>query len=214
MYATCFSEWNRKSRICRYDSEMNCWQDMEAPPYLQDKACVVADEQFLYIIGGTMDHGEGAVCTTNRFDPINNKLEEVAGVNQARYNASGVAMNGKVFITGGQVSRKTYILNSEAYDPSTNEWQLMADLNIPHFNASMVCLEGRLYALGGSTYIRNKGRMQTSTVEVFDLEINEWKVKSSIPVKNLEMSQGENKYQACFAKFSKKMIEKLQPLSN
>ena len=214
MYATCFSEWKRKSRICRYDSEMNCWQDMEAPPYLQDKACVVADEQFLYIIGGTMDHGEGAVCTTNRFDPINNKLEEVAGVNQARYNASGVAMNGKVFITGGQVSRKTYILNSEAYDPSTNEWQLMADLNIPHFNASMVCLEGRLYALGGSTYIRNKGRMQSSTVEVFDLEINEWKVKSSIPVKNLEMSQEENKYQACFAKFSKKMIEKLQPLSN
>ena len=214
MYAICFANFPKKGRICRYDSEKNCWQDMDAPPCLQDRACVVADEQFLYIIGGTLDWGASAVCTTNRFDPINNELEELADINWARYNASGAAMNGKVFIAGGQSSRKTIVRSTEAFDPSSNEWQCVNDLALPHFNANMVCFEGMLFVLGGTTYTKSDGITRTLTVEMFDPGINEWKVKSSIPVESLEMSQKKNKYQACFAKFNKKMVEKLQPLSN
>ena len=214
MYAICFANFPKKGRICRYDSEKNCWQDMDAPPCLQDRACVVADEQFLYIIGGTLDWGASAVCTTNRFDPINNELEELADINWARYNASGAAMNGKVFIAGGQSSRKTIVRSTEAFDPSSNEWQCVTDLTLPHFNANMVCFEGMLFVLGGTTYTKSDGITRTLTVEMFDPGINEWKVKSSIPVESLEMSQKKNKYQACFAKFNKKMVEKLQPLSN
>ena len=214
MYAICFANFPKKGRICRYDSEKNCWQDMDAPPCLQDRACVVADEQFLYIIGGTLDWGASAVCTTNRFDPINNELEELADINWARYNASGAAMNGKVFIAGGQSSRKTIVRSTEAFDPSSNEWQCVTDLALPHFNANMVCFEGMLFVLGGTTYTKSDGITRTLTVEMFDPGINEWKVKSSIPVESLEMSQKKNKYQACFAKFNKKMVQKLQPLSN
>ena len=214
MYAICFANFPKKGRICRYDSEKNCWQDMDAPPCLQDRACVVADEQFLYIIGGTLDWGASAVCTTNRFDPINNELEELTDINWARYNASGAAMNGKVFIAGGQSSRKTIVRSTEAFDPSSNEWQCVTDLALPHFNANMVCFEGMLFVLGGTTYTKSDGITRTLTVEMFDPGINEWKVKSSIPVESLEMSQKKNKYQACFAKFNKKMVEKLQPLSN
>ena len=214
MYAICFANFPKKGRICRYDSEKNCWQDMDAPPCLQDRACVVADKQFLYIIGGTLDWGASAVCTTNRFDPINNELEELADINWARYNASGAAMNGKVFIAGGQSSRKTIVRSTEAFDPSSNEWQCVTDLTLPHFNANMVCFEGMLFVLGGTTYTKSDGITRTLTVEMFDPGINEWKVKSSIPVESLEMSQKKNKYQACFAKFNKKMVEKLQPLSN
>ena len=214
MYAMCFANFPKKGRICRYDSEKNCWQEMDAPPCLQERACVVADEQFLYIIGGTLDWGVSAVRTTNRFDPINNKLEELADINRARYNASGAAINGKVFIAGGQSSRKTMVRSTEAFDPSSNEWQCMTDLTLPHFNASMVCFGGMLFVLGGTTYTKSDGITRTLTVEMFDPGINEWKVKSSIPVESLEMPQKKNKYQACFAKFNKKMVEKLQPLSN
>ena len=214
MYATCYASFSNEGRICRYDSEKNCWQDIDAPPCLQDKACIVADEQFLYIVGGTLDWGASAVCTTNRFDPINNELEELADINWARYNASGAAMNGKVFIAGGQSSRKTIVRSTEAFDPSSNEWQCVNDLTLPHFNANMVCFEGMLFVLGGTTYTKSDGITRTLTVEMFDPGINEWEVKSSIPVESLEMSQKKNKYQACFAKFNKKMVEKLQPLSN
>ena len=33
MYATCFDNLFSKGRICRYESENNCWRDMDAPPY-------------------------------------------------------------------------------------------------------------------------------------------------------------------------------------
>ena len=216
MYATCFVNVSNKGRICRYDNEKNCWQDIGAPPYQQDKACVVADGHFLYLIGGTMDRGESAVCTTNRFDPINNKLEEVAGLNMGRYNACGAAMNSKMFIAGGWNSRNRYTLLSEAFNPPTNEWQKIAKLTIPRFNSSMVCFEGKLYVLGGITYVEGKGYIGASTVEIFKSEMSEWQEleMSPIPVKNLGMSQKRNKYQACFARFNKKMIEKLQPLLN
>ena len=214
MYATCFDNLFSKGRICRYESENNCWRDMDAPPYLQDRACVVADEQFLYIIGGTVDWGENAVCTTKRFDPINNKLEEVAGLNFGRYNACGAAMNRKLFTAGGWNSRNRYNLYSEVFNASTNEWQLIANLTIPRFNSSMVCFDGRLYVLGGITSVKGEGRIRTLAVQVFDSEINEWQEISSIPVKSLETSQEKNKYQACFARFNKKMIGKLQPLPN
>ena len=214
MYATCFENVFNEGKICRYDSEKNCWQDVDAPPCLEDKACVVADEQFLYIIGGAVGLEESAVSTTNRFDPINNKLEELADINQARYNASGAAINGKVFVAGGQSSREKFVQSTEAFDPSSNEWQCMTYLTLPHLNASMVCSEGMLFVLGGTTYTKRGGITRTLTVQMFDPGINEWKVKSSIPVQSLERSQEKNKYQACFAKFNKKMIEKLQPLSN
>ena len=214
MYATCFDNLFSKGRICRYESEKNCWQDIDAPPCLPNRACIVADEQFLYIIGGTLDWGESAVCTTKRFDPINNKLEEVAGLNFGRYNACGAAMNRKLFTAGGWNSRNRYNLYSEVFNASTNEWQLIANLTIPRFNSSMVCFDGRLYVLGGITSVKGEGRIRTLAVQVFYSEINEWQEISSIPVKSLETSQEKNKYQACFARFNKKMIGKLQPLPN
>lgn len=122
MYVTCFSKLHKKVKVCRYDHGMKCWQEMAAQVNKQDKACVVANEQFLYIIGGTADGGKTAVCTTNRFDPINKKLEEVADLKWGRYDACGASMNSKVFIAGGWSSIDFYLQNTEAYNPSTNEW--------------------------------------------------------------------------------------------
>ena len=70
--------------------------------------------------------------------------------------------------------------------------------------------------MGGITYVEGKGYIGASTVEIFKSEMSEWQEleMSPIPVKNLGMSQKRNKYQACFARFNKKMIEKLQPLLN
>ena len=49
------------------------------------------------VFGGT------SLSTTYRFDPSadEHEWEEVAPINQARYNAFGAAMNGKVYIAGG-----------------------------------------------------------------------------------------------------------------
>ena len=155
------------------------------------------------------------MSTTYRYDPSadDHEWEDVAPINQARYNACGAAMNGKVYIAGGSQGRA--VLNTcEVYNPLTNEWQLMPSLKVPRTSASMVCHEGRLYVLGG--VIPSIGRLSRAlSVETFDSEQNEWRERSVIPVDSFETSEEEkqrNEFKACSARLSKIVIAKLQPL--
>jgi len=203
-----------EGRIFRYDTERNCWSKMMDPPKRQGfSPCVVADEQYLYVIGGFLQ----GIClsTTTRFDPSNNKWEETAVINEARYYAFGAAMNGKVFMAGGRKSRKKSLSSCEVYNPSTDEWQLIPSLKVPRFGASMVPFKGRLYVVGGMT-CHQDNYLRVLTVEEFDPERNEWKEKSAIPVKRFETAEEEKKetqFQACSARLYKGVINNLKPLN-
>jgi len=197
--------------IYRYDKEMNRWGKMKDTPSIQNNPCLVTNKQHLYIIGGRL--GGNNVSTTTRCDLSNNKWEEVADINEARYSAFGAIMNGKVFIAGGKQSWNIILSSCEVYDPSTNEWQLMPSLKVPRFDASMVCCKGRLYVVGGSVYQRDYVRILT--VEEFDSERNEWTEKSAIPVTGFETAEEQkkkNKFNACLARLYKQVIENLDPL--
>ena len=213
IYATSLCSYV-EAAIYRYDVETNFWDKVQAPPTIQKNPCVVADEQYLYIIGGTSPRGiTSETTTTTRFDPSSNKWEKVADINEGRHTAFGAAMNGKVFIAGGRAVKKV-ISSCEVYNPPTNEWQLMPSLKVPRFNASMVCSKGRLYVLGGATL--NRKSMRVLSIEEFDSERNEWKEKSTIPVKSFETQEEEmkmNQFQACFARLCKGVINKLEPLN-
>ena len=208
LYAVYFSSDKKRNYMYSCDTEMNHWVKVQVQPPGQENPCVVTDRQFLYIIGG-VSYGN-ALSRTTRFDPSNVKWEEVAALNNKRYEAFGAAMNGKVFIAGGLQSQYNFISSCEVYSPSTNEWQLMPSLKVPRAYASMVCFEGRLYVLGGSTYTR------VLTAEVFDSEGNEWTNISAIPVKVFETEEEEkqgNKFHACFARPYKGVIDNLKPLN-
>ena len=221
IYATFFHPYG-EAQIYRYDAETNCWDKVTAPPTMQWYPCVVADEQYLYIIGGISQETmfnivptttTTTTTTTTRFDPSSNKWEKVADIKVGRCEAFGAAMNGKVFIAGGR-QRQKVISSCEVYNPPTNEWQLMPSLNVPRLNASMVCSKGRLYVLGGATL--NRKSMRVLSIEEFDSERNEWKEKSVIPVKSFETQEEEkkmNQFQACFARLCKGTINKLEPLN-
>ena len=73
-------------------------------------------------------------------------------MNEARHDAFGAAMNGKIYVAGGyQKKDQTDLVIStcEVYSPSTNQWQLMPSLNVPRYSASMVCFNRTLYVVGG-----------------------------------------------------------------
>ena len=215
LYATYFSFFER--RIYRYEEEKNWWHEMDAPPTCtqQESPCVVASEQFLYVIGGRLLTKSVSSAAT-RFDSTNNSWEEVANINDGRSNAFGAAMKGKVFIAGGLQTDWSGISTCEVYSPSTNEWQLMPNLKVPRFAASMVCFKEKLYVVGGFTLSERNRRIRALTIEEFDSERNEWKEKSAIPVKSIETpgeAKKEHKFQACFARLSKGVIDKLEPLN-
>jgi len=166
-------------QINRYDPENNCCSELKMPCTLY-RSCIVTDEQYVYLIGGSTESWWfRPVSTTYRLDPSadDHEWEEVAPINQARCDAFGAAMNGKVYIAGGRQDQEA--LNTcEVYNPLTNEWQLMPSLEVPRICGSMVCHEGRLYVLGGVIPTAALS-IRLLSVEIFDSEQNEWKKKIS-----------------------------------
>ena len=187
------NEWNR---FVEY-GKLQCWG-----------ACGVTDGCHLYIIGGTKSRVQKALGSTKvlRIDPEAGNCEEVASLNEARHDAFGAAMNGKIYVGGG-IQGSATLKTCEMFNPSTNEWQMMPSLNVPRHSSSMVCFQEALYVVGG---MKNKNRrIRELSVEMFDFKSNEWKEKSSIPV-NYESDEEEKKnwhYKACSAAVHKDALE-------
>ena len=204
----------RTFEIYRYDPEKDCCSPVKKPHTDLFNSCIVTDEQYIYLIGGSTGSVLGTpASTTYRCDPsADHEWEEVASINQARCNACGAAMNGKVYIAGGRQGKVTFN-TCEVYNPLTNEWQLMPSLKVPRMSASMVCHDGRLYVLGG---VNNSSRVLS--VEKYNSEQSKWKEISVIPVDCFETSEEENlkqtynKFKACSARLCKVVIDKLEPL--
>jgi len=211
LYALTNTEAVPENTIFTYNPVENKW-DMLYHPLDRWGACGVTDGHYLYIMGGTNKEDEeiNAIAKVEKIDPSEYIREEVAVMNEARHDAFGAAMNGKIYVAGGLQKNGPHdtVLNTcEVYTPSTNEWQLMPSFNKPRYFASMVCYMGALYVVGG---VKDRSKTRELTVEVFDSETNEWKEKSTLPVNHENQERGKKKihYKACFAKIHKDALEK------
>jgi len=211
LYALTNTEAVPENTIFTYNPVENKW-DMLYDPLDRWGACGVTDGHYLYIMGGTNKEDEeiNAIAKVEKIDPSEYIREEVAVMNEARHDAFGAAMNGKIYVAGGlQKNGPHYtVLNTcEVYTPSTNEWQLMPSFNKPRYFASMVCYMGTLYVVGG---VKDRSKTRELTVEMFDSGTNEWKEKSTLPVNHENQERGKKKihYKACFATIHKDALEK------
>ena len=202
--------------IFLYKFDENLCEAVADPPTLRYYgACLVSDKRHLYLVGGKGHFlFQESYKTVERFDPILATWEEVAAMNEARYNAFGAAMNGKIYIAGGITENEGQctVLNScEVYDPSSNEWQVMSSLKVCHQAANMVCIQEALYVVGGFKDTQLSSR--ALSVEVFQLGACEWKSKSTIPTNFENQNPGDqNKkihHKACLAVIDKSLLEKL-----
>ena len=202
--------------ICYFDLSKNEWRYFVGCEKLQCwGACGVTDGQHLYVIGGTKSNTRQVVGSTKvlRIDPEDGNCEEVASMNEARHDAFGTAMNGKIYIAGGlmqtdgEIRRFLTSDTCEMFDPSTNEWQMMPSLNVPRHSSSMVCFQEVLYVVGG---LKNKkSHSRELSVEVFDFKTNVWEKKSTIPVdyENEEERKKNWHYKACSAAAHKDALQ-------
>lgn len=201
---------NQKDMIHEYYPKDNFWEPVVCLFGLNRwGSCGVCDGQHIYIIGGT-NQGEALIngtCSVSRFCR-QGPLKTVAAMSEARHDAFGAAMNGKIYVAGGlqRKERGCKVLHScEVYSPSINEWQVIASLNVPRHSASMLCFKGGLYVVGG---LRDNKRSRELSVEMFYVEENEWKNKSTIPVTCEHVGESGRKplYKACFATLDRHVL--------
>ncbi|XP_068684115.1 kelch-like protein 3 [Montipora foliosa] len=196
--------------IILFKIDENVCEAVADPPTHRYGACLVSDKRHLYLVGGIINFFV-PTQTVERFDPISATWEEVAAMNEGRYDAFGAAMNGKIYVAGGINISSTVLKCCEVYDPSTNEWQVMSNLKMCRQAANMVCIQEALYVVGGFNGIQKSSR--ELSVEVFQLGACEWKSKSTIPTnfenENPEDRQKKIHYKACHAVIHKSLLKKL-----
>ncbi|XP_068729481.1 kelch-like protein 3 [Montipora capricornis] len=199
--------------IILYKFDENVCEAVADPPTVRHGACLVSDKRHLYLVGGSDAFLQGSIAV-ERFDPILATWEEVSAMNEARYNAFGATMNGKIYIAGGITKNErcyTTLKSCEVYDPSTNEWQVMSNLKVGRQAANMVCFQETLYVVGGLKDALSSSR--ELSVEMFQLGACEWKSKSTIPTNFENENSGDRKkkirHKACLAAIHKSLLEKL-----
>ena len=202
IYAIDVNMSTNKSTVKRYDFERCSWQTVfSSHEGCRECSCVVAAGNHLYVCGGYLE-GE-AVTKAERFDTVGNKWEEITNMQRERWNAFGVASEGKIFVVGGK-NLQAYLKTCEMFNVSTNEWQFTGSLNVSRIVGSMVCLKGTLYVLGG--IVKYWGSQLS--VECYDPTEDKWIEKTTIPV-NMICRDSIYAFTGCVLKLSKGVLDKL-----
>ncbi|MFC1595645.1 Kelch repeat-containing protein [Gemmatimonadota bacterium] len=92
----------------------------------------------------------------------------------ARYNHSAVAINGKLYVAGGDADSDA-LSALEVYDPVTNSWTTLISMPTARSSPAAAAIGGKLYVAGGY----NSGYV--STLEVYDPSTDSWTTLSSMP---------------------------------
>jgi N-acetylneuraminic acid mutarotase len=83
------------------------------------------------------------------YDPLANAWSAIADMPDARANLGAAALNGKIYVVGGQDGTSTS-KSGAVYDPATDSWSATASMSAARTWLGLAALEGRLFAVGGS----------------------------------------------------------------
>ena len=86
------------------------------------------------------------------------------------------AIDGKLYVVGGNNGSGTAMRRVDMYDPATNTWSTGAVMPTARMNAVAAALGGKLYVFGG----RN-GTVYQNAVEAYDPVANAWTTRPAMP---------------------------------
>lgn len=114
-------------------------------------ACCLGPDNKIYAIGGYGGSANAScLSTVERFDPLTNKWEMVAPMNEGRRALAAVAMPDGIYAIGGY-NGKDYIDSVERYDLVKDRWTLITALTSPKCTMSALASPDfqSIYVLGG-----------------------------------------------------------------
>jgi N-acetylneuraminic acid mutarotase len=119
-------------------------------------AAVVTDAQgrsTLYAIGGknpgsTAPFGSGGLTTVQAYRSATNSWITRAPLPRPlQFTNGAVAINGKIYVSGGVAGYKNYRTELLVYDPAANSWTEKRPMPRPTYEGTSAAIDGKLYVL-------------------------------------------------------------------
>ncbi|XP_039248230.1 kelch domain-containing protein 8A-like [Styela clava] len=138
-----------------YDYDSRCWT---AYPQMITKRLFpsyVMTDKYLISLGGlkeTAQQGFSDACeiySTEQQDKGEWFSTKKMNVPTKRGDFTAVAIDNKVFITGGLGNQGKPLASTEMFDPDSKKWKRLSDMPVAHSTCSSIVFQGALYVFGG-----------------------------------------------------------------
>ncbi|MBV8366256.1 MAG: hypothetical protein JO194_07125 [Candidatus Eremiobacteraeota bacterium] len=153
------------------------WRLASTIPESVDHAAAAGLGGYLYVAGGRIED-----LVTNKFwryDPIDDSWMELPSLPFPRYGPMMQAVNGKLYLLGGQSSHGNDETSMFIFDPATNTWRTEEYvLGDSRFLAASVVINEKIYVVGG----RDRNQNSLRTCDVYDPARDRWGACSSMHV--------------------------------
>ena len=144
----------------------------------------------IYVIGGTFQTGELAyagISTVEEYDPATNTWTTKQNKPTPGWGLRACVLEGKIYVTGGNVQYPNISAALEVYDPVKDEWDITkAPMPEEKYSHSICVLNEKIYSFGGWNNC-DTGPFYTK-VEVYDPITDTWTQRSAIPLTLGELS--------------------------
>jgi serine/threonine protein kinase len=170
-----------------YDPQTNTWTTKAPMPTPRSDMAASVIGGKLYVAGG---RGPCPPCSAYQvlevYDPDTDNWDVTkAPLPVAVTGASGAALNGKFYVTGGDSQATAEPKRSNLlmfYDPVTNKWDIGPPLPTPRGELGLEAVHGVLYAIGGVAT-----NEESNVVEAYDPVQNAWSTKAPLPVARVDV---------------------------
>ena len=198
---TCGSR-KHTSFLTKYKPEANSWEDVTSFDHLdlRDDFCIVANDNFIYFIGGRECYGGKITILTDvdRFEVSRKQWDKAADTQMAKLWAKGAAVNEKIYITAKSDRARSQARSSpydwEVYDETTNEWQIITGLGdgLEYSYVHILAVEGELYRVD-TTAVRgiSGGYPKRIRIERYYSEENKWHTKTDVTARHTIWCYGQ-----------------------
>ena len=171
-----------------YTTSTNAWTTRAAMPTYGACGGSAVISGRLYVFSGCTRSSTGAQVNArllHRYNPTTNSWTTLASAPVTHYRPAVAAINGKLYVAGGNNGSGTAMRRVDMYDPATNTWSTRTGMPTPRVNAGAAALGGKLYVVGG----RN-GTPYLNTVEVYDPATNAWTNRPAMPTARAALGVG------------------------
>ena len=214
---------NRKhsSFLTKYKLETNSWEDVTSFDHLnlRDGFCMVANDNFIYFIGGRDWCGGTTTALTDvdKFELSRKQWDKAADTKMAKSWARGAAVKEKIYISQLRSLRWqefVFCFEWEVYDETTNEWQIITGVREGHGYtfAHILAADGELYRVDTtpSDVRGNGGFLKRIRIERYHPEENKWETKTDVTARRWKACSYEPRIVCCSMRIFKGLFNMRQ----
>ena len=117
------------------------------------------------------------VPTAQAQQQITDRWSRMADMNEPHELHAAVAVDGKIYVVGGNTYLSRGPAAFEAFDPEANTWQTLPEMPTPRDFPGVAAIQNRIFAVGGIS----RSVDAHATVEVYDLAENTWTKVMDLP---------------------------------